>query len=300
VPLAGLGGDLCLDGSVGSRTAALRADYADAAGRGHLYLSEDQVRDHVVACTRAGVPAAFHAIGDRAVEVVLAGFAAAADVAGLAAVRAGRHRVEHLELVGPEGIALAARLGLQASVQPVFDAEWGGPHGMYAARLGRGRAATMNPFAALAAAGVPLVLGSDAPVTPFGPWEAIRACVLHHVVDHRIGAAEAFEAHSGAGWRAVGHPAAGRLQLGSDATFAVWDAGELLFSADSPEPEVRTDIPPTPGTALPDLTDGRPAPTCRATVRTGRMVYNRDATGAPQRDTPVTTTRPTRPGRQPS
>jgi predicted amidohydrolase YtcJ len=300
LPLAGLGGDLCLDGSIGSRTAALRAGYADGPGRGHLYLSAEQVRQHVVACTRAGIPAAFHAIGDRAVDSVLAGFAEAAAVVGEAAVRAGRHRVEHLELIGPEGIAVAARLGLTASVQPVFDAAWGGRDGMYAARLGRDRAAAMNPFAALRAAGVPLVLGSDAPVTALGPWEAIRACVLHHVTGFRIGPVAAFEAHSATAWRALGQPAAGFLRPGADATFAIWDAGDLLVRAKGPDPAGPDEVRLPAGTALPDLRGGAAAPTCRATVRTGRMVYNQDAAGTTERDTPTTGTRPTRPGRQPS
>ena len=71
-------------------------------------------------------------------------------------------------------VTLAA-LGVVASVQPVFDAWWGGPSGMYVDRLGADRARAMNPFAALLAAGVALAFGSDAPVTPLGPWAAVRA-----------------------------------------------------------------------------------------------------------------------------
>jgi hypothetical protein len=158
----------------------------------------------------------------------------------------------------------------------------------------------MNPFAPLAAAGVRLVLGSDAPVTPLGPWEAVRACVLPHVPEHGIGPEEAFEAHSAAGWRVAGQPGAGRLAPGAEATFAVWDPGDLLISSNGAGPGGSGGGPATPGAALPDLSDGRPAPACRMTVRRGRMVYNRDATGAAERDTPTATTRPTRPGRQPS
>ena len=45
-----------------------------------------------------------------------------------------------------------ARLGMVASVQPAFDAFWGGAAGMYEARLGRDRVPGTNPFAAFAAA----------------------------------------------------------------------------------------------------------------------------------------------------
>ena len=39
---------------------------------GNGYLDVDQVRDHVVACTQAGLQAGFHVIGDAAVDVVVA------------------------------------------------------------------------------------------------------------------------------------------------------------------------------------------------------------------------------------
>src|SRR5690606_26933141 len=128
-----------------------------------------EIRDHLVACARAGIQPGFHAIGDDAVAAVAAGLVRAAEILGgtvhLAAVTP---RVEHAEMVGPEQIAALASVGAVASVQPVFDELWGGD-GLYARRLGADRAAGMNPFAALAAAGVPLALGSDAPVTPLDP-----------------------------------------------------------------------------------------------------------------------------------
>ena len=75
-----------------------------------------------------------------------------------------------------------ARLGLVASVQPSFDAAWGGPHGMYAERLGADRVPGTNPFAQLQQAGVPLALGSDSPVTPFDPWGAVWGAVWEVVI----------------------------------------------------------------------------------------------------------------------
>ncbi|HEY6797416.1 MAG TPA: amidohydrolase family protein, partial [Kineosporiaceae bacterium] len=168
VPVAGLAGDLCIDGSIGSRTAAWYQDYADAPGcRGHLYLDIDQIRDHVAACTRAGVQAGFHVIGDAAVEAARQGLRRAAERVGIAAVRTARHRLEHVEAIDREGIADLADLGVTASVQPAFEALWGGAAGMYAARLGPDRQAALKPLNALSRARVPLALGSDSPVTPF-------------------------------------------------------------------------------------------------------------------------------------
>ncbi|WP_340538485.1 amidohydrolase [Nocardioides sp. GXZ039] len=201
--VAGLAGDLTADGAFGSRTAALSAPYADAPGScGHGYLTAEQVRDHVVACDEAGIQAGFHVIGDAALEEVAAGFELADQIRP---VRPG-HRLEHVELPSPRVIATMARLGIIASVQPMFDGLWGGPGGMYAERLGERWAAT-NPFAALHDAGVPVAFGSDSPVTPLGPWAAIRAAIHHRNPEHALCPTAAFAAHTGGAELVVGAPA---------------------------------------------------------------------------------------------
>lgn len=231
----GAAGDLFVDGAVGSRTACLSEEYADAPGHGHGYLDREQVADHVVACTRAGMQAGFHAIGDEAVARVVDGLRAAADALGTAAVRAARHRVEHLEMVTPEQLAVLADLGVVASVQPVFDARWGGPAGMYVQRLGAQRAAGMNPFAAMAAAGVALALGSDSPVTALDPWGAVRAAVRHRTQGSGLDVAAAFAAHTRGGWHAAREDPGGLLVPGAPATFAVWDSTGLP-DLEAPDP----------------------------------------------------------------
>jgi predicted amidohydrolase YtcJ len=216
----GLAGDLFVDGSIGSRTAALRAPYADAPGcTGHPYLDAEAVAAHVAACTRVGVQAGFHVIGDAAADTLVAGLRAAGPPGAVT------HRVEHLEMVDPAQMAALAELGVVASVQPVFDAYWGGPSGMYVERLGAARAAPMNPFAALHAAGVTLALGSDSPVTPVGPWAAVRAAVGHRTPGSGLDPATALAAHTVGGHRAAGDrsPLAGRLVAGAPASYAVWD-----------------------------------------------------------------------------
>src|SRR5829696_1587131 len=88
VGAVGAAGDLFADGSIGSHTACFSEPYADAPGeRGHQYLSAEEVREHVVACTQGGLQAGFHAIGDAAVGAVAAGFVAAAGVLGEDAVQ---------------------------------------------------------------------------------------------------------------------------------------------------------------------------------------------------------------------
>ncbi|NKY41280.1 amidohydrolase family protein, partial [Cellulomonas septica] len=148
--LTGIGGDLNVDGSLGSHTAALRAPYADADGSGALYLSAEQIANHVTAVTRAGVQGGFHVIGDRAMDEVALGLRAAADVEGVEAIGRAGHRLEHAEMVDAPTLASLILLGVRLSVQPAFDAAWGGEKGMYATRLGAGRAAALNPLADLA------------------------------------------------------------------------------------------------------------------------------------------------------
>ena len=226
----GAAGDLFVDGALGSRTACLHEQYADGDGRGHAYLDAGQIRDHVVACSQAGVQAGFHAIGDDAVERVARGLTAAAEVVGRAAVRAARHRVEHLEMVTADQLAVLADLGVVASVQPVFDARWGGPEGMYAQRLGPERARGMNPFAAMSAAGVSIALGSDSPVTALDPWGTVRAAVRHRTPGSGLSPRDAFDAHTRGGWRAARRDAEGDLMPGLPATFAIWAVTQLEAS----------------------------------------------------------------------
>ncbi|RSO09854.1 amidohydrolase [Streptomyces sp. WAC 06783] len=271
----GAAGDLFADGSLGSHTAHLHAPYADADHTGTAHLDADAVAAHVAACTEAGIQAGFHAIGDAALTAVTDGVRAAADRVGLARVRAARHRVEHAEMLTGATIAAFAEFALTASVQPAFDAAWGGEDGMYAARLGAERARTLNPYAALLRAGVPLALGSDSPVTPLDPWGTLRAAVFHRTREHGISARAAFTAHTRGGWRAIGRDDAGVLVPGAPADYAVWRTGDLVVQAPDERVE-RWSTDPRSGTpGLPDLTPGRDLPVCLRTVVGGRTVYGR-------------------------
>ncbi|MGK5628151.1 amidohydrolase [Streptomyces sp. URMC 123] len=271
----GAAGDLFVDGSLGSHTACLREPYADAPHHGTAHLDAAAIAAHVTACTEAGLQAGFHAIGDAAVTAVVEGVRAAAEKVGLARVRAARHRVEHAEMLTPETVAAFAELALTASVQPAFDAAWGGDDGMYARRLGVARARTLNPYAALLRAGVPLALGSDSPVTPLDPWGTVRAAAFHRTAEHRISVRAAFTAHTRGGWRAVGRDDAGVLVPGAPADYAVWRTGDLVVQA--PDDRVaRWSTDPRSGTpGLPDLTPGHPLPVCLRTVVGGRTVFAR-------------------------
>jgi predicted amidohydrolase YtcJ len=251
--VAGLAGDLVADGAFGSRTAALVQPYSDAPGScGHGYVTAEQVRDHVIACTHAGLQAGFHVIGDGALEEVATGFELAEAVLG-GAVDAG-HRLEHVELPSPRVLEVIDRLGIVCSVQPMFDALWGGPTDMYAARLGE-RWRRTSPFAQMRR----LAFGSDSPVTPLGPWAAIRAAVHPHNPEHALVPAVAFAAHSVGGWDAA-NLHAGDLTVGAPAHLAVWDTPAGLRAG-----------------AMPDVSPGAPLPVLRRLVSSGRTIHE----GAP-------------------
>ncbi|MET0764685.1 MAG: amidohydrolase family protein [Blastococcus sp.] len=228
--LAGAGGDLFCDGAFGSHTAALSGHYADRPETaGTLRFATGQIVDHVRACTRAGIQAGFHVIGDAAVaQVIFAVETVAADL-GRPAVRACRHRLEHVEMIQPPDIERLRDLGMVASVQPGFDAAWGGDAGMYAQRLGVERALATNPFADFADAGVPLALGSDAPVTPLDPWGGVHAAVDHHTPGSGLRPFDAFDAATHGGWYAARaeHPD-GPLALGAPAHLALWATPQTL------------------------------------------------------------------------
>jgi predicted amidohydrolase YtcJ len=262
VGAAGLAGDLCIDGSIGSRTAALRTPYADAETRGARYIEEDDIAEHVVFCTRAGLQAGFHCIGDDAVAAAAAGFRRAAEQVGVHRVGSARHRLEHLEMVAAEDIATLARLRVVASVQPAFDALWGRPGELYETRLGAGRAQTMNPLASLQRADVPLAFGTDAPVTPLAGWAMVRAAVEHSRPSERLRLVAAFAAATKGGHWAGGAERAGTLERGALASFAVWNVRPA----------------PTGGTPeLPRLEPGAGLPQCMLTVASGRIAFRADS-----------------------
>ena len=264
----GAGGDLFIDGAIGSRTAALRDPYADAvetgdpAHGGVNYLDGEQIAGFLVACAEAGVQPGFHVIGDYAMDLLVGGLALATDAVGEHRVRALTVRAEHAEMADRKVIEKLARHGVVVSAQPGFDAAWGGTEGMYARRLGAGRAAGLNPFAAVSAAGVVLAFGSDSPVTALDPWTVVAAAAAPRNPAYRMTVRAAFAASTRGGWRAAAQSGVGVLAPGASATFAVWDTPGgvqgglpvLLGDAESPAPE---------------------RPVCRRTVLHGETIFER-------------------------
>ncbi|OZC46161.1 amidohydrolase [Rhodococcus sp. RS1C4] len=272
---AALGGDLFVDGSIGSHTAWLTEPYADHDGTGIAFQDVESIAAHLSACTEAGIQAGFHAIGDGAVGAVTAALLRTAEVFGGPAVAALGHRIEHLEMVSDAQADVLASLGVIASMQPAFDGLWGGDDALYASRLGVERARELNPFASLASRGVSLAFGSDAPVTTVDPWGVLRYAVGHRTPGSAVSPRAAFSAATRGAWRAGGvrDGLAGTLLPGAPASYAVWDADELVVRAPADSvarwsTDPRAGVPP-----LPALDPQSPSPRCLRTVHRGRVIH---------------------------
>jgi predicted amidohydrolase YtcJ len=272
----GLAGDLFVDGALGSHTAWLCATYADKPGStGNTYLDTDAIAAHLFACTEAGVTAGFHVIGDGAVTAVVDALERAVEHFGIPAVARCGHRLEHLEMVSEQQAAKLGAWGITASVQPSFDALWGGADGMYARRLGVDRAGMLNPLALLASKGVRLALGSDSPVTAMDPWSWVRAASHHQTPGSAISVRAAFAAATRGAWRAGGvrDGVTGTLVPGAPASYAVWDTGALGVSAPADTVQRWSTDPRSRVPALPRLNAGGPLPHCLQTVHRGVVLH---------------------------
>lgn len=181
------------DGSLGSQTALCFNKYRGSKNnRGIEVTPPEEIARLVRAAARLGLPAAIHAIGDKAVAQVL-------DVLeGTPPLKSGRrHRIEHLQLVRRKDIPRVRKLGVIASMQPshcpsdidMIERYWGP----------RGRNAYI--FRTLLDSGIDLAFGSDAPIEPLDPLAGMAAGVRRA----RKGARKAFYPKQGISAREALH-----------------------------------------------------------------------------------------------
>ncbi len=213
------GGCLLIDGSFGSRTAALSREYSDSPGNsGSAYVTDDKLLSFLRGAADAGLQATVHAIGDRAVEQVVR---CHEQLAGAGNGNPLRHRIEHAELLSHDLIGRIARVGLLLGVQPAFEAQWGGPDKMYARRLGE-RWQSTNPYRSLLQAGVFLAGGSDYPITPVDPVGGIRAAIGHPNPLQTVKGEEALAMFtSNAAFALNREETCGSIEVGKDADITV-------------------------------------------------------------------------------
>jgi len=166
------------DGTLGSQTAAMLQGFEGSPGnRGILAIPETTMMETVSTAAEMGLGIAIHAIGDRAVRVALNSIERAQQRlsdANLQATAARlRYRVEHAQLVAPEDLERMRRLGVVASVQPfhaVADRD-------LAERCWGARYKRAYAYRTMQMMGIPLALGSDAPVETFDPLRILYAAI---------------------------------------------------------------------------------------------------------------------------
>jgi predicted amidohydrolase YtcJ len=169
------------DGSLGSSTAYFFDPYLDDPSTCGLLAQEmiplESMRDRLIAADGAGLQLCVHAIGDRAVSMVLDLYA---DVERTNGRRDRRWRIEHAQHVRCQDLARFAAMHVIAAVQPyhaIDDGRWA------ERRIGAARLGTMFAFRSLLDAGATLALGTDWPVAPLNPLLTIHAAVTRATLD---------------------------------------------------------------------------------------------------------------------
>jgi predicted amidohydrolase YtcJ len=184
-----------MDGSLGSRTAALAAPYADDPTNSGL-PRYDQTKLNQMASERAaaGFQLGFHAIGDKANTMALDAFTASAPFArtrtahSLARTKTGqlippmvellpesnRFRIEHAQVLLPADFDRFAKLGIIASMQPshlLTDMAWAEQ------RLGPERSKYAYAWKSFLNHNVTLAFGTDYPVESISPFRGLYSAV---------------------------------------------------------------------------------------------------------------------------
>jgi len=192
------------DGSIGSRTAALFEPYSDEPDNSGILSAEmhplEAMRERLMQADSAGLQLRVHAIGDRAISMILDMFAAIEKANGY---HDQRLTIEHAQHTAPKDFERFAKLHVIASMQPyhaIDDGRW------VEARIGRERAKTSYAWRSFLDHGVTLAFGTDWDVAPLNPMLGLYAAVTRATLDgrnpqgwipeQRITLAEAVEAYT--------------------------------------------------------------------------------------------------------
>jgi predicted amidohydrolase YtcJ len=162
-----------MDGSLGSRTAALKAPYTDDPGNSGIpQFDQSTLNRMTVERAQAGFQIGFHAIGDRGVGMALSAFVAAEGA--VPASLGYRFRIEHIQVIDPHDFQRFRWLRVIASMQPnhlLTDMYWA------EARVGPARAKYSYTWKSFMDQGTVLAFGTDYPVEPVTPFRGLYAAV---------------------------------------------------------------------------------------------------------------------------
>jgi predicted amidohydrolase YtcJ len=236
---------LYMDGALGSRGAALLADYSDDPGnRGLLVTAPERVEKLCEAALKAGFQVSTHAIGDRGNRLVLDAYEKALKAHPS---QDPRFRVEHVQVLSPEDIPRFAALGVIPSMQPTHatsDMYWAKD------RLGADRLKGSYAWKSLLNTGVFIPCGSDFPIESNNPMLGIYAAVTRQdlkgwpkggwIPEQRMSRKEALKGFTiWAAKAAFQEKDLGTIQVGKRADLTVVDRNPLTCEAkDIPETRV--------------------------------------------------------------
>lgn len=225
-----LGGvKLFSDGALGPHTAAMHEPYEGTHTTGDLLLTEDEIVDIGCHSANHGVALTVHAIGDKAIHIVLNAIERIRIYEEIHHYPHLPHRIEHVQIITPDDLPRFKKLGVIASIQPVH-----APSDMVMADrfLGQ-RSHYAYAYRSILDAGADYVMGSDAPVEPFNPFYGIHAAVTRRRLDgspgdegwhpdQRISLAEALQGFSLAPCLLAGHGRQlGKISPGYQADFLI-------------------------------------------------------------------------------
>ena len=225
-----------MDGSLGSKTAALLEPYSDDPKNSGLPQYEaDKLNPMAKERVLAGYQLGFHAIGDKGVQLALDAFAEAEKAAKEDKVRGAgggsdyRFRIEHAQVTTPQQILRFRELKVIASMQPshlLTDMNWA------ESRLGPKRAAHSYAWAEFLKHGVVLAFGTDYPVEPVTPFRGLYAAVTRqsenekksYYPDQKISVEQAITAYTtGSAFAEFAEKQKGKLEPGMLADLVVLD-----------------------------------------------------------------------------
>jgi predicted amidohydrolase YtcJ len=199
-----------VDGSLGSRSAALLEPYSDAPDTsGFLTIKEAELLPLLEEALRKGIQVETHAIGDRGNRFILDEYEKALKAVPSAQrkINDPRWRVEHAQIVNPADIRRFAKLGIIPSMQPSHAI---GDLHFAPSRLGINRLAGAYAWNSFIRSGVVVPGGSDAPVERGEPMIEFYAAV----------ARKDMKGFSGVGW----HPEEAVTREQALKMFTIWPA----------------------------------------------------------------------------
>lgn len=245
-----LGGDILLDGSIGSRTAAFYEKYCDGDGCGYLNYTEEEVNAFVESGVVRDLAMSFHVIGEKAATAALDAYERALELHPEKRETA-KLRLEHFGWQSDADRERAAKMDVRISTQPAFTYLRGGPDSIYRSRLGEEREKAGYSLRKMLDAGLCVGGGSDSDITPMDALLGIHAAVNPPYPENAVTPYEAVRMYTVDGARNAWEDGwKGSLKVGMQADMVILDSDPMTVN-----PHMIKDI------------------TVLGTVRKGKIVY---------------------------